>query len=129
MPPPTSGGVTTLQILSMLSLQDLAKLRTDSLETIHLISEASKMAFADRNRYLADPDFINVPVGKLLDPGYLAKRATQINPATAMKRARPGKLAPESAYNCPGLIGKRPFHLARVYRGREWQRGFHDHDH
>ena len=99
MPPPTSGGVTTLQILSMLSLQDLAKLRTDSLETIHLISEASKMAFADRNRYLADPDFINVPVGKLLDPGYLAKRATQINPATAMKRARPGKLAPESAYN------------------------------
>ena len=57
------------------------------------------MAFADRNHYLADPDFINVPVGKLLDPGYLAKRATQINPATAMKRARPGKLAPESAYN------------------------------
>ena len=99
MPPPTSGGVTTLQILSMLSLQDLAKLRTDSLEPIHLISEASKMAFADRNHYLADPDFINVPVGKLLDPGYLSKRATQINPATAMKRARPGKLAPESAYN------------------------------
>ena len=99
MPPPTSGGVTTLQILSMLSSMDLTELRADSPQSIHLISEASKLAFADRNHYLADPDFIDVPTGKLLDPKYLATRANRINREKAMKRARPGKLTPESAYN------------------------------
>ncbi|MDG2034454.1 MAG: gamma-glutamyltransferase [Rhodospirillales bacterium] len=99
MPPPTSGGVTTLQILSMLNGQDLGELGAESPQAIHLISEASKLAFADRNHYLADPDFINVPTGKLLDPGYLASRANRINREKAMTRARPGKLEPKSAYN------------------------------
>ena len=99
MPPPTSGGVTTLQILSMLRGHNLAELGPESPDAIHLISEASKLAFADRNHYLADPDFIDVPTGKLLDPGYLASRANRINREKAIKPARPGKLAPEGAYN------------------------------
>ncbi len=99
MPPPTSGGVTTLQILSMLSGKNLSQLGAGSTEAVHLISEASKLAFADRNQYLADPDFINVPTGKLLDPKYLARRAKKINQEKAMTRARPGKLEPDSAYN------------------------------
>ena len=99
MPPPTSGGITTLQILGMLKEYDLAKFGAGTRQSIHIISEASKLAFADRNHYLADPDFVNVPIGKLLEPRYLAVRSKRINTAKAMTRARPGKMTPDSAYN------------------------------
>jgi len=98
MPPPTSGGVTTLQILSLLRDHDLGAMGTGSASAVHVISEASKLAFADRNHYLADPDFVKVPTGKLLDPGYLENRARRIDPEKAMTRAQPGKISPEGAY-------------------------------
>ncbi len=99
MPPPTSGGVTTLQILSLLKGHDLAKMGPASPQAVHVISEASKLAFADRNHYVADPDFVKVPTGKLLDLGYLAERARLIDVTKAMTRALPGKIAPENAFN------------------------------
>ena len=90
MGPPSSGGVTLLQILGLLERFDLAALTPGSAEAVHLISEASRLAFADRNRYLADSDFVPVPVAGLLDPGYLRRRALLIDPDRAMSEAAPG---------------------------------------
>jgi len=75
MGPPSSGGVTVGQILGMLSPYDLAALGPDSPEAWRLIGDASRLAFADRGRYLADSDFVPVPVRGLLDPGYLRARS------------------------------------------------------
>ena len=61
MPPPTSGGVTMLQILGILDNFDVGALTPGSIEAVHLISEASRLAYADRSLYLADPDFVRVP--------------------------------------------------------------------
>jgi len=91
MGPPSSGGVTTLQILGLLEGFDLAALAPGSVAAVHLISEASRLAFADRARYLADDDFQPVPVRGLLDKGYLASRAAAIDPESSMGRAIPGE--------------------------------------
>src|SRR3546814_284807 len=71
MPPPTSGGVALLQILKLLEPFDLAALEPATPQAIHLVAEASRLAFADRGRFLADSDFVDVPVTALLDPDYL----------------------------------------------------------
>jgi len=101
MPPPTSGGVAVLQILKLLEPFDLAALAptpgaSPDTEAIHLVAEAGRLAFADRNRFLADSDFVEVPVAALLDPAYLAGRSALIDPAAAMGEAEPG-LASEQA--------------------------------
>jgi len=100
MPPPSSGGITTLQILGLLQGTDIAKATPTSGETVHLFSEAGRLAFADRNAYIADPDFVDVPTAGLLDPAYLEDRAASIRyrhggtalpgrPAGAEARHRP----------------------------------------
>jgi len=89
MPPPTSGGVTVLQILKLLEPFDLSA-GPRSPEVVHLLAEASRLAFADRNRYLADPDFVDVPVEGLLDPDYLTARSRLIDPAKSLGTAEPG---------------------------------------
>ncbi|MDD9876757.1 MAG: gamma-glutamyltransferase [Magnetovibrio sp.] len=90
MGPPSSGGITTLQILGMLQRFDLAAYPPASADAVHLVSEASALAFADRNAYIADPDFIEVPASGLLNAGYLRSRARQIVPAKAGGRRKPG---------------------------------------
>ena len=92
MPPPTSGGVTTLQILGMLERFDLGSLKPGSIQAVHLISEASRLAYADRALYLADPDFIHVPVDALLSEAYLDKRARLISTERTMGKATAGTL-------------------------------------
>ncbi len=90
MPPPTSGGVAVLQMLKVLEPFDLAALEPASPEAIHLVAEAGRLAFADRNRFLADSDFVDVPVAALLDPDYLAARSALIDPTASMGQASPG---------------------------------------
>jgi len=90
MPPPSSGGITTLQILGLLQGMDLAAIEPNSVEAVHLIAEASRLAFADRDTYIADPDFIPVPTAGMLDPGYLELRARDISPERSMGPAFPG---------------------------------------
>lgn len=96
MPPPTSGGVTVLQILGILESFDLPALAPLSPEAAHLVSEAGRLAFADRNRYLADPAFVSVPVSDLLDPAYLRDRAGLIRPERSIGKAPPGDLPPRN---------------------------------
>lgn len=82
MGPPSSGAVALLQILGMLERTAFARAPPHSAEAAHLFTEAARLAFADRARYLADPGFAAVPVEKLLDPAYLAKRAALIGERT-----------------------------------------------
>jgi gamma-glutamyltranspeptidase / glutathione hydrolase len=92
MGPPSSGGVAIAQIFQMLEPFDLGRGPDAALATpaVHLIAEAEKLAYADRDRYLADPDFVPVPAG-LTDPTYLSTRHTLINPSAAMARPEPGQ--------------------------------------
>lgn len=75
MPLPTSGGVTLMQILGLLENFDMSALAPESFEAAHLFAEASRLAYADRDFYLGDSDFIDVPVKGLLDASYLRARA------------------------------------------------------
>ncbi len=91
MPPPTSGGVTVLQILGLLEPFDMAQVAPGSTKAVHLVSEASRLAYADRNMYVGDPDFVDVPVYGMLDPTYLANRSALINPNQVVQQeAAPG---------------------------------------
>jgi len=83
--PPPAQGVSTLQIMGLLSQFDLQQVNEGSADHYHLMVEAVKLAFTDRNRYLADPDFTQVPVGHLLSETYLSAQAKQID----MNRAQP----------------------------------------
>ena len=90
MPPSSSGGIAVLQMLGILSHHDMASVRPDSAHAVHLFSEAGRLAFADRNRYVADDRFVDVPVGGLLDAAYLARRAREIQPHRSMGVAHAG---------------------------------------
>ena len=90
MPPSSSAGIAVLQILGLLAPRDLGAMRPMSAEAIHTITEAERLAFADRNRYVADERFVDVPVRGLLDAGYLASRGRLIRNDRSMGRAEPG---------------------------------------
>lgn len=91
MGPPSSGGVSVLQILGMLERFPSKDLQPNSLSEIHLFSEASRLAFADRSMWLADSDVVHVPVMGLLDRAYLAARSKLIDPARDMGAASAGE--------------------------------------
>ena len=97
MPPPSSGGFAVLQILEILERFDLRALKPDSIEAVHLFAEAGRLAYADRNLYIADPEFVAAPLAALLEPSYLAARAKLIDPLHSMGRARAGNPAGVSA--------------------------------
>jgi len=88
--PPSSGGIATLQILGMVERFDLARMGAGSVQAVHLVAEASRLAFADRNQYVADPDHVAVPVAGLLDRGYIAERGRLISAARSLGKALPG---------------------------------------
>ncbi len=90
MGPPSSGATTVQGTLGMLERFDLAGLGQDSPTAWHLIAEAERLAYADRDRYLADSDFVAVPVAGLVAPGYLAERAKLIAPDKTIAAAMPG---------------------------------------
>ncbi|MDB9708142.1 gamma-glutamyltransferase, partial [Planktotalea frisia] len=79
MGPPSSGALTVGQILGMLDGYDLAALGAENPQSWRLIGDASRLAFADRWRYMADSDFVPVPVKGLVDPEYLAQRAEALD--------------------------------------------------
>lgn len=97
MPPPSSGGIAVLQLLGIYAASGGAD-DPDGIDATHRFLEAGRLAFADRARYVADPDFIAVPQARLLDADYLAHRAALIDPQRAMGRAAPGELGMPAAY-------------------------------
>lgn len=102
MGPPSSGGLAVLQTLGLLRRFDMNRLAPGGIKATHLIAEASRLAFADRDRYVGDPDFAPVPVERLLAPEYLAGRSGEIETERSMGEAKPGRPA-DSA-----LLGEAP---------------------
>lgn len=93
MPPPSSGGIGVLQILGILERVPMSALSPGSEAAAHWFAEAGRLAFADRAKYLGDPDFVRVPVAQLLDADYLARRSALMREGESLQSAAPGKLA------------------------------------
>ena len=93
MPPPSSGGIAVLQVLGILQRLAPDALPSDPVRAAHLITEAERLAYADRDRYLADSDFVAVPLAGLTSPDYIAARARLIKPDRSQGRAQPGSPA------------------------------------
>jgi len=94
MPLPSSGGITILQILGILENFNLTKYSINSPQAIHLIAEATKLAYADRNKYLGDTS--NVPIKSMLDKNYLKMRASLIDLKIANNNIRAGDFSNQS---------------------------------
>ncbi|OBA65203.1 gamma-glutamyltransferase family protein [Gordonia sp. 852002-10350_SCH5691597] len=104
MPGPSSGGITVAATMGILSNFDIPSMPPTGVdrdgghpnpEAVHLINEAERLAYADRDKYIVDPDFIPLPgkgVATMLDPTYLKQRAALIKPNTSLGKAQPGDL-------------------------------------
>jgi gamma-glutamyltranspeptidase / glutathione hydrolase len=94
-PPPSSGGALLLGMLGILEKDDLTKLGFGSAAYNHLLVEIMRRAYADRSEWFGDPDFVDNPLNKLLDPEYLAKRRASINTtkATPSSEIKPGNFS------------------------------------
>jgi gamma-glutamyltranspeptidase / glutathione hydrolase len=97
-PPPSSGGIGILQMMKMLEGSGYEKSGPGSAASIHYVTEVMRRFFADRSEYLGDPDFVKVPIKKLLDPAYIAERRASIDLAHATPSAdlKPGLPTGES---------------------------------
>lgn len=90
MGPPSSGAVAVQQMLGMLETRDLPRMGPGA-DAAHWFSEAGRLAFADRNLYLADPAFVGIPLTGLIDRDYIRSRAGLISPERSMGRAKAGE--------------------------------------
>lgn len=107
MGPPSSGATTILQMLGMLERFDLEAMGPRDPKSWHLIAEAMKLAYADREKWLGDRDFITVPVAGLLDPAYLRARSALISPDRPLGVYQPGT-PPGSAPRTAAPSGEVP---------------------
>ena len=102
--PPPGQGIAALQLLNILENFDLKKLGRDSADFWHIMTEAKKLAFADRARYYGDPDFVKIPVAELIGKAYAKQRATLIDMKHAAMKDLPGEPAAlnrrETTYLC-----------------------------
>ncbi|HTG24976.1 MAG TPA: gamma-glutamyltransferase, partial [Reyranella sp.] len=108
LPPPSSGGIAILQVLGLIEPFDIWRDPPNSLRALHLIAEASRLAFADRDRYVADPAFVPVPVAGLISPAYIAERRLLISPDRSMGTVGPGLP--------PGYVERGTSHISIVDR-------------
>ena len=104
MPPPSSGGVLLVQMLNMLEPYDLGTMGFGVSETVHLMIEAQRRAYADRSEYLGDPDFYPVPVEKLINKNYAEERFRDFKPDKAGS----------SEWTGPGLFSKESLETAHL---------------
>ncbi|MBD2492251.1 gamma-glutamyltransferase [Aulosira sp. FACHB-615] len=95
MPPPSSGGVHLLQMLNIIGDSNLKAWGWHHPNSLHLMAEAMKIAYADRSQYLGDPDFVKVPVQALINPAYAKQRRQQINMDVAKPASEIKPVAPE----------------------------------
>ena len=93
MGPSSSGGFTVYAALKQLERFDMSALGPNSPTAWHLIAESERLAYADRDKYLADEDFVRVPLPGLMDPAYLASRSALISPTTTMGSVHAGRPA------------------------------------
>lgn len=105
MAPPSSGGVAVIQILALLENKQLAQYEPNSERAIHYFTQASRLAFADRNVYMGDPDFTYIPTQELLEADYIRQRSALITekdtPAVAGEPKEKLAYAQDDAYELP----------------------------
>jgi gamma-glutamyltranspeptidase/glutathione hydrolase len=121
MGPPSSGGIAIVQILGMLQRFPSSQLQPNSLSEAHLFTQASRLAYADRAKYVGDTAFVQVPIAGLLNKDYIASRAALIDPAkdmgTALAGDPPQKRADYAPQRSPVLHGTS--HLTIVDKSGE----------
>lgn len=108
MSPPSSGGICLNQIMKMIEPFDIAQMGHNSVKAIQVITEAERRAYADRNFYLGDPDFVKLPVKELLDSVYLEKRMSNFSFDKASKSSEIGE------GKIPGYESKQTTHYSIV---------------
>jgi gamma-glutamyltranspeptidase/glutathione hydrolase len=108
--PPPVGGIALIETMQILETFDLPRLAPGSAERIHLVAEALKRGFADYSAFVADPDFVRVPVDGLQSPAYARRRAAGI---------RPDAVSPKVEAGDPGAAGGSPSTTALVAMDRE----------
>lgn len=106
--PPSSGGITLLQLLGMCESYPLKESGFNSVETIHIIIEAERRSFADRAEFLGDPDFVSIPLKQLLDRSYMVDRMKSFNPEKASLSSEIGHGMPE------GYVSEETTHYSVV---------------
>jgi gamma-glutamyltranspeptidase/glutathione hydrolase len=94
--PPNGQGIAALQMLNILEGYDLGRLGMSSIEALHLMIEAKKLAFEDAARFYADPDFVKVPVSELISKKYAAERRALIDPSKALREIPPSSIVLET---------------------------------
>lgn len=107
MPPPTSGGVAMMEILNILEGFDVPAAGQSSADHLHLVAEAQKIAWADRNQYLADPDVVDVPTDILISKAYAEQRRQEIELDTA-KSYQPGEVGAADLRARPAGLDNNP---------------------
>jgi gamma-glutamyltranspeptidase/glutathione hydrolase len=128
MAPPSAGGLAVLQILGLLERTQFARAPPHSVDAVHLFSEAGRLAYADRAKYLGDPDFVSIPTSKLLDIAYLDKRAKLIG-ERSMRTASPGDTeAPGTSHlsivDAEGNVASMTTTIEATFGSRVMVRGF-----
>src|SRR6478735_2789639 len=106
--PPNGQGIATLQMLNVLEGFDLHAMGFNSVDALHAMIEAKKLAWADRAKFYADPDFAKIPLGNLISKGYAAERRKMIDPNHAAKTVEAGKPIGREASGFTRPTGLRP---------------------
>ena len=99
MGPPSSGALTISQILGMIEQYNISELGPSNPDTWRIIGDASRLAFADRDTYIADTDFVNVPIKELTDQNYINRRANFLNSKNKIEKVKAGNLISKSSSN------------------------------
>lgn len=125
MPPPSSGGLVMLQVLNILEHYDVKKLQTNSAAKYHLLAEAMRRAFADRAEYMADADFADVPVARLIDKRYAETRRASIELTKASSsrdikfgdaaRAEPMETTHYTVVDATGMVVSNTYTINDLY--------------
>jgi len=118
MGPPSSGATTVFAVLKQLERFDLSALGPDSPEAWHLIAESTRLAYADREAYLADPDHVRVPTAGLMDPTYLASRSQLISRTRAMSEVSHGE--PPGATRTASVRHEEPSGTSHMAAADRW---------
>jgi gamma-glutamyltranspeptidase/glutathione hydrolase len=105
---PSSGGISVVQILGMLERFPSSQLQPGTLSGVHLFTQATRLAYADRAKYLGDTDFVEVPLAGLLDSGYIKQRSMLIDPARDMGTAEAGTPPMKRTDYAPDIEEKIP---------------------
>lgn len=119
MPPPSSGGIHLLQILEMCETQDLYKMRRNGSDVLHYVSEAMKLAFADRAFWLGDPDWVKVPKN-LISKQYCRDLASKINMTNALVVPSHGTPSAAETEVYRSLLNKHTTHFAVADSEGNW---------